>query len=186
MSEASGRRDGFFAATRPRAMLANGDSPARGIGRSMQEIERYRGSLLGLPTLYLSGYINRNRAEYYRVLLAVTREGAWPELILFLLEALCRQATETKQTFFRVMELHREIKETIRREHRKIYSADLVDCLFTFPVITPVKLAQILGVHYTTATRRLTALSEAGILKDAFHKRYHLLVNHRVMEIIGG
>jgi hypothetical protein len=61
-----------------------------------------------------------------------------------------------------------------------------VDCLFSHPVIAPVKLGQILGMHYTTATRHLSELSKAGILRDVFHKKYHLFVNHRLMGIIGG
>jgi Fic family protein len=161
-----------------------GDGNGR-VGRILMVLYLIQEQLLGQPTLFLSGYINRNRGEYYRVLLGVSEIQAWPELVLFLLDAVCQQAAETKQTFFRVMELRRELREAIRNEHRKIYSADLVDCLFSYPVITPVKLGQILGMHYTTATRHLTALSKAGILKDAFHKKYHLFVNHRLMEIIG-
>ncbi len=155
-------------------------------GRILMVLYLIQEQFLGLPTLYLSGFINRNRAEYYRVLLEVASKASWSGLILFILEALCRQAAETKDTLFRVMDLHRELKSTIRDRHRKIYSGDLVDSLFTYPIVTPVRLGQVLGVHYTTATRYLTALSRGGILRDGFYKKYHLFVNHRLMEIIGG
>jgi len=154
-------------------------------GRILMVLYLIQEQFLQLPTLYLSGYINRNRAEYYRLLLGVSRDQAWTELIVFLLRGLCLQADETKQTFFCVTKLQQEFKRLIREQHKKIYSGDLVDALFNFPVITPVKLAQTLALHYTTATRYLTELSAAGLLRDAFHGKYHLFVNHRLMEIIG-
>ena len=155
-------------------------------GRILMVLYLIQEQLLQLPTLYLSGFINRNRAEYYKLLLSVTSEQAWTEFIVFILRALCLQADETKQTFFRVTKLQHEFKRIMREEHKKIYSGDLVDALFNFPVVTPVKPGQILGIHYTTATRYLTELSTAGLLRDAFHGKYHLFVNHRLMEIIGG
>lgn len=47
--------------------------------------------------MYLSGYINRNRGGVVSSVARGTREGEWRELILFILETLCRQAAETKQ-----------------------------------------------------------------------------------------
>ena len=154
-------------------------------GRILMVLYLIQEQFLQLPTLYLSGFINRNRAEYYRLLLGVTRAQAWTEFIVFMLRGLCLQADETKQTFFRVAKLQQEFKRTIREEHKKIYSSDLVDALFNFPVVTPVKLAQTMGIHYTTATRYLSELSAAGLLRDSFYGKYHLFVNHRLMEILG-
>ncbi len=154
-------------------------------GRILMVLYLIQKQFLQLPTLYLSGFINRNRSEYYQLLLGVTKDQDWAELLVFMLRALCLQADETKQTFFRVTELQQDFKRILQEEHKKIYSSDLVDALFNFPVVTPVKLGQTLGIHYTTATRYLTELAEAGILRDTFHGRYHLFVNHRLMEIIG-
>lgn len=43
--------------------------------------------LLSQPILYLSRYILQHRPDYYRLLTSVTREAAWQEWILFMLNA---------------------------------------------------------------------------------------------------
>ena len=61
-----------------------------------------------------------------------------------------------------------QIKEQIRVENKKIYGLDLVEALFTYPIITPTKLASELNMHYTTTSRYLAQLTELGILKETF------------------
>ena len=46
-------------------------------GRVLNSLFLVEQGLLPLPILYLSRYIIANKADYYRLLLAVTREGAW-------------------------------------------------------------------------------------------------------------
>jgi Fic family protein len=140
--------------------------------------------LLELPVLYISGFINRRRARYYDLLLAVSRDGAWNEWILFMLDALSAQAAETKQTALSILQLFESMRDRIRREYPKIYSAELVEQLFSYPVVTPVNLARQLGIHYTTATRHLKALTDAGFLTDAEVGKYHLYANHELLKIV--
>ena len=44
--------------------------------------------LLDVPVLYLSRYIIEHRRDYYRLLLAVTVDGAWEDWILYMLRAV--------------------------------------------------------------------------------------------------
>jgi Fic family protein len=46
-------------------------------GRVINTLFLIQEGLLGLPILYLSRYIIAHRADYYRLLLDVTREQAW-------------------------------------------------------------------------------------------------------------
>jgi len=54
-----------------------------------QEAKRsVRPLLLNIPILYLSRFINQNKAEYYKLLQKVRSENAWEEWILFILEGV--------------------------------------------------------------------------------------------------
>ncbi len=154
-------------------------------GRILMVLQLIQAGLLTLPVLYISGYINRHRAEYYRTLRAVTAEGRWQEYIEFMLEGFYLQAHETRQTLEKISALFLQQREQIRSDAKKIYSAELVEALFTFPVLSPVKLAGLLDMHYTTTSRYLALLADKGILKEAVVGKYHLYANYRLIEILG-
>ena len=94
------------------------------------------------------------------------------------------QAKKTKKTLIEIMALLGKMKEEIKTKHRKIYSADLVEALFEYPIINPVKLGGEIGVHYVTASSRLHALAEAGVLKSKKHGKYQLFINERLLQLL--
>jgi len=155
-------------------------------GRILMVLELIDAELLHWPILYISGYINKNRSEYYRLLRNVTSEEKWDEFILFMLEGFYVQAKETKDTLIEFFKLFNHIKERLRTNHRKIYSADLVEVLFAFPIVTPVKLGKEMRIHYTTATRWLTELTEAGILINQKFGKYQFYINKRLVKLLSG
>jgi len=72
------------------------------------------------------------------------------------------------------MELYNEVKEKLREKQPKIYSADLVNILFSYPIVTPTTLAEKLGVHRRTAARYLEELRKNEFLTDQMAGRHHL------------
>ena len=160
-----------------------GDGNGR-TGRIIMVLQLVHYGVLSLPILYISGYINKNKSEYYRLLNEVTSNGEWLNFIQFILSALHLQAKETKQVLFKIMNLYYNYKDSIKRNHKKIYQSDLVDTMFSSPVLTPVSLGERLNIHYTTATRYLNELKKNGYLKDLEIGRYHFYINNKLMEII--
>jgi Fic family protein len=155
-------------------------------GRILMVLQLIQTGILNSPVLFISGYLNRNRAEYYRLLREVTTRSDWSPFLQFMIEGFFRQARETKNTLFRIMELHDEIQEEIRKKHKQIYSADLVDHLFAQPITNPAKLGEAIEIHYTTASKYLKELSGAGILKDKKVGKYHLFSNYRLVKLLQG
>jgi Fic family protein len=153
-------------------------------GRIMMVLQLIKEELLSLPVLYISGYINRNRPEYYRLLREVTSKNEWHGFIAYMLEGFYLQARETKDDLKKITDLFVEIKHAVKRDHKKIYSADLVEALFTYPVISPVKLATVLDKHYTTTSKYLAELAKAGILKEAKIGKYHFYGNEKLIKIL--
>lgn len=153
-------------------------------GRILMVLHLIQYGLLQFPVLYISGYINQHRSEYYQRLLAVTKEQDWHGFIEYMLRGFHVKAMETRENLKKITVLFDQIKEQIRSGNKKIYGLDLVEALFTYPVITPTKLASELNMHYTTTSRYLTQLVEMGILKEAFVGKHHLFANHKLLRIL--
>lgn len=153
-------------------------------GRILMVLQLIQNGLLTFPVLYISGYINQHRSDYYRHLLAVTTDGNWHEFIAYMLEGFYIKARETHEDLRKITALFDEIKEQIRSENKKIYSADLVEAIFTYPIITPTKLASQLNMHYTTTSKYLMQLTEMGVLKEAVVGKYHLFANYKLLRIL--
>lgn len=162
-----------------------GDGNGR-TGRMLMVLYLIRKNILNWPILYISGYINSNRSEYYELLNNITHKQSWDDFIIFMLKGFYSQAKSTGNLLMHIMSLYDSFKAKLKTEHRKIYSADLVDILFSFPIITPLKLGKELGTHYATASRYLIQLSKAGILDERKAGKYHLFINKALIKIIQG
>jgi Fic family protein len=160
-----------------------GDGNGR-TGRILLLMQLIQENILSLPILYISGYINKNRPQYYELLRNVTKKNEWQQYAAYMLNTIYLQSLETKSMIFSIVNLNYRIKEKVKNERKRIYSSDLIDSLFSYPIITPSRLANLLDVHYTTASRYLTELSQNGILKESKTSKYHLFINHELMEII--
>lgn len=160
-----------------------GDGNGR-TGRILIVLQLIQDQLLSLPILYISGYINTRRSEYYRLLNAVTRKGEWEAWIVFMINGFYEQALGTKKLLFGIKQLYGEVKENLRRDQKRLYNANVIEAIFTYPIISPVRLGKELNVHYTTASKYLSQLEEAGFLKSAFVGKYHLFVNQPLLDIL--
>lgn len=154
------------------------------IGRILMVLYLVNSGILTYPTLFISGYINSNKNDYYRLLLEVTSKGNWEDYLFFMMNGFYLQAKETKQLLFEIMKFFFSLKDRLKKDHKIIYSADLVEALISYPIITPVKLSNELGVGWDTASKYLKALTNAGILADKKVGKYHLFVNKELISII--
>ena len=160
-----------------------GDGNGR-IGRILMVLYLIQKEVLSYPILYISGYINKNRTEYYRLLNNVSAKEQWNEFIIYLLQGFYLQAKETKTSLMTAMKILHDTKELVKTKNPKIYSSDLIEVLFTNPIVSPVSLGRTLGIHYTTASRYLIALNKIGIITDVVVGKYHLYANKKLLNIL--
>jgi len=155
-------------------------------GRILLVLSLIQDGFLKLPVLYLSAFINRNRAEYYRLLSAVTEEAAWAEWTRFMIRGIVEQARATAGTLRSISALYARQRERIRALPGKGSMADIAEAIFKFPVLSPVFLAREIGIHYTTASRCLKILEDAGILEHMEMGKYQLYIHKELIEAING
>lgn len=154
-------------------------------GRILIVLHLIEQKLLTLPILYVSGFINKNRSEYYRLLREVSSKDNWEDFIVFMLQGFYAQAKETKLVLFKLADMLEQTKELVRVNHKKIYSADLVEALFAYPIISPVSLGKRIDVNYRTASRYLAELTKGKFLEESYVGKYHLFLNRPLLELIG-
>ena len=154
------------------------------VGRILMVLSFIQQELLTFPILYVSGYINKHRSEYYKLLRDVSARDRWSEFIGFMLKGFHEQASETKSVLLKVVSLLEKTKNQMQKDHRRIYSADLVEALFEFPIITPVNLGKRLEVNYRTASRYLAQLVKGKMLDESYVGKYHLFINKPLLALL--
>jgi Fic family protein len=139
--------------------------------------------LLTLPILYLSRYIIREKADYYRYLQEVRDSGNWENWLLFMLEGVVQTAQESIELVKGITKIMQQHKQRLRRDLPNIYSQDLVNNLFRHPYTKVEFLMQELGVSRITATKYLDLLVQNGFLEKRKIGRSAFYINITLWEL---
>lgn len=140
--------------------------------------------LLELPVLFISGYINAHKEEYYAAIRGVTDRDDWDTFIHYMLRAFTEQAKDSTALLLKIKDLHERIKREIRGELPKIYSRDLVDAIFSQPFITPKRYGELLGVTYQTGSSHLKSLEAKGFMESLKVGKYLLFANKPLLALL--
>ena len=154
-------------------------------GRIVNVLYLLKCDLLDIPVLYLSRYIVRNKAEYYRLLQAVRDDDCWEEWVLFMLAAVEETARQTIDTVLAIKDVLMDYKHRIRDQH-KFYSQDLINNLFTHPYTKIEFVMRDLKVSRLTATRYLDALAASGFVEKRKVGRCNYFINLGLNAILTG
>lgn len=133
-------------------------------GRIMNVLYLVKEGLLDIPVLYLSQYIVRHKADYYRLLQTVRDEDTWEDWVLYLLTAVEVTAGQTIATVQAIKTALFDYKQRIRADY-KFYSQDLINNLFMHPYTKIEFVQRDLGVSRITATKYLDALTDGGFVQ---------------------
>lgn len=153
-------------------------------GRILMVLYLILAKKMELPILFISGYINKNRSEYYRLLREVTSQENWRDWILFILNAVESQASETHITVKKIRDLQEQYKNTMKEKLPKIYSADLVEFLFANPFYNQEQLSKKVGVHPNTAAKYLNFLLVEKFLESFKHKKAKIYFNPEFLKLL--
>jgi len=143
-------------------------------------------NLLAIPVLYLSRYIIRKKADYYRLLQQVRDTGQWEEWVLYMLDAIEETSRETIALIESMRDIMMDFKHRIREEHPRMYSQDLINNLFRHPYTKIEFLMNDLRVSRLTATKYLDTLTESGFLKKEKIWRSNYYINTPLFSLFTG
>ncbi|PKG99768.1 addiction module protein [Paraglaciecola sp. MB-3u-78] len=133
-------------------------------GRIINILYLSKQKLLGAPILYLSRYLNKNKAQYYQLLQGVRDNNDWQAWLLFMLKALQVTSQDTLKTIKGLIALMQSTKQTIKAQLPKMYSHELINNLFIHPYTKVEFITQDLNIHRNTASKYLNQLVDIGVL----------------------
>jgi Fic family protein len=139
--------------------------------------------LQNLPILYLSNYIIKHKADYYRLLQKVRDENLCEEWLLFMIKGIEVTAKETIELIIKIKDLMLDFKHKLR-DNYKFYSQDLLNNLFKHPYTKIEFLVNDLGVSRLTAGNYLNKLAEDKMLRKDKLGTGNYYINEDLFELL--
>jgi Fic family protein len=118
---------------------------------------------LPAPLLYLSGYLDRRKNDYYDRLQLVRERGEVSEWLQFFLDGIAVQAIDAVDRAEQLSDLREDYRSRLKGGGR---SALAVDLLFANPILTVKYIQDHLGVSQPGATNILRRLASVGIVEE--------------------
>jgi Fic family protein len=155
------------------------------IGRLLITLLLCADSILPLPLLYLSAYLERHRQEYYQRLLGVSQRGEWHEWIGFFLEGVRSEASDAVQRESALLRLQREYQARAQAARASSFIFTMIDELFRNPGITVASTAKLLNVTTRAASQNVERLIKLGILQEGTgRKRDRVFIAPEVIKVL--
>lgn len=155
------------------------------IGRLLIGLLLHQQGRLTTPLLYLSGYLEAHRREYYERLQAVRERGHIQQWLQFFLTAVRRQADDGVDRAGKLIQLRQGWMADATRSRSRI--GELIPLLFANPFVTVRRVETALGITNQGA-RNLIRDAEARKWLETIHVRdrgrRHYWLARRVFEII--
>ncbi len=137
--------------------------------------------ILRYPVLYLSGYFNNYRDEYIDRLNRIRECDDFESWVDLFLDALIEQSKRSIELIDSLFEYRRQLHES----ETEANATRLIDSLFANPYVRKKDVADICGIHLSTAGKLVNSMVEKGILVETTgHKRNQMFVCKRIMEIL--
>ena len=140
--------------------------------------------LLDTPAIYLSEYIIKNKADYYKSLRSVTENNDWGSYILYMLDMIEETSNKGLERLNKITTTMDKTANEIKIKLPKIYSKDLVEILFRLPYTKRQHLINENIGNPKTVGSYLQTLEENGFLKSVKVGKEKLYLNQRLLKIL--
>lgn len=153
-------------------------------GRILNILYLIQQELLGLPVLYLSGYIIQNKSDYYRLLREITENENWEEWVLFMINGISETSAMTLSKIHNILQLKENTINNAKEALKSSYSKELIDLLFSHPYIKIKVLEDNNIAKRQTASEYLQKLEKSGILLSIKIGKETYYINHKLIDIL--
>ncbi len=157
------------------------------LGRLLIPLVMVERKVLPQPLLYLSVYFERNRNQYYDLLMSTSRTGDVVPWITFFLHGVATQAADAENRTVRLVELQTALRAELLDERATVTVVRTTEHLFNTPYVSATGLAERLEVSYPTAQSAINYLVDRGDLTEATgRQRNRFYMANRIFEAVYG
>ncbi len=143
-----------------------------------------KNDLLQMPILYLSNYIIKHKADYYRLLQEVRENESRDEWILYMLDAVEKTSLDTMQMIKAIWDLMWKTKKSLKEKLPKVYSKDLLEIIFSHPYTKIEFLVDSMWMSRQRASRYLQELVDNWFMIVIQIKNSKYFVNVKLFELL--
>ncbi len=140
------------------------------IGRVLISLYLYKANVINFPFFYLSEAINMDKSVYYQML-TDSRTNSLDEWINYFLHKVNIQTTKHIGYIDALNTLYTKTKSKVKECINSPKFDEIIECLFTHPVLNANALEDELAVSHGQAVRYLNVLEEKHILLGDDRKR---------------
>ena len=154
------------------------------VGRILMVLYLIMTERMDLPVLFISGYINKNKSQYYGVLRQTNATNDFTDIIMFILKAIETQANVTAETISSIEKLMKEFTKTLK-EKTNFYKHELIELLFSQPFITIDFLQKGLNLSARqTASKYLSEMVKIGLFEAKKVGKYKFFYSKKFIELL--
>lgn len=155
------------------------------IGRLLIIFYLHREGLLPRPYLYLSSYFEKNRSEYYNLLLRVSQKNVWEEWIFFFLRGIIKQSKEVIEISEKLINIQDEYRRKIHTEGLSPTAGEVLEVIFKKPIININFVAEEIDRTYQAVNKAIGQLVDIGILEEITgDRRNRVFRAPKILEIL--
>ena len=156
------------------------------IGRALIVLYLIKKNKISKPLLYISGFFEKYKPDYARLLSEANKRGNFRDWLLFFLEAIKTQSEDALDKAIKLQKLKEDYRKKVQLKTQVNSTLELVDHLFVNPYITIKKVEKITNSTYPTAKRLVETLISLGILKlkDEKAERNKIYKAQEILEVI--
>ena len=136
------------------------------LGRLLITLYLCAEGVLHQPLLYLSLYLKRHRADYYRLLQEVRERGTWEAWLEFFLDGVARTADQAFEMSTRIVGLFEKDRATISTAERAGSALRLHEQMQKTPFLTAPKARDLTRLTTPTVNAALGELQRLGIVTE--------------------
>ena len=140
------------------------------IGRVLISLYLYKAKIINVPFFYISEAINTDKPVYYRML-TDSRTNNLDSWIKYFLRKVSAQALNLIEYIDALNSLYTQTKNAVKECINSPKFDEIIECIFTHPVLNATLLEDELSVSRGQAVRYLNALEENKVLFGDDRKR---------------
>jgi len=141
---------------------------------------------LEYPVLYLSDFFERQREDYYDLLLGVSRDGNWDPWLRYFIRGVAEQSRAAEETGHKILDLQKKYRQQLQKESVSTAALQLLDMLFVNPFVSLPGVSDYLKVTWPTAKASVERLVKLGILREVSgRKRGRIYCAEELLDVLG-
>ncbi len=157
-------------------------------GRIINVLYLVVNDLLDLPILYLSRFINHNKADYYYLIQAIRdqapfNEKEWENWIVFMLKGVEQTAKETVVLINAIKTMMADYKSKLKDMFGIKYNHELLNNIFRHPYTKIDYISRDLDVSRQTASKYLDEMVEKGMLQKIKLGQNNYYINQGLVDL---